>query len=87
MSEKQIVIDGIKELTVQQAIDISFVKSTGINAGIFFTVVKKENGLGYEGELLTLVNKYAGLTQSDKAGVRDEVNTALTSMNGPDCPD
>lgn len=87
MSEKQDVIDGIEELTTQQAIDISFTKSTGINAGVFFTIVKKDSGSGYEGALVDLVNQYAQLSQSDKADVRDSINSSLNSMNGPDCPD
>ncbi len=87
MSEKQTVIDGIEKLTIDQAIDISFIKSTGTNAGVFFTLVKKDNGSGYEGSLVDLVNQYAALPQSDKADVKGTVNSTQVSMNGPDCPD
>lgn len=87
MSAVNIVTNGLEALTKEQAIDISFIKSTGEKPGIQFTIVKKANGAGYEGDLLTLVNQYSMLDQSEKRTVASNISNSNVSFNGPDCPD
>ncbi len=83
---KQLVLNGLQELTIQQAGKITF-KAKEAATLARLVVVKKQDGTGYTGDLQVLFDDWFNLSLVDQQWVYDQFNDENNATGSrPVCP-